>query len=132
MNHNLKLLSIYDSKLKQIGDEIALLACGVHQFSSATAIALDVSLRHLTHARKRLYDEVFINAVGSVVTYKPNENIPESGGTHTIIAINPREGLIEYSTGMVDEVHNLLEALLDGSADISDPVPQISLEKNDG
>ncbi len=135
MNHNLKLLSIYDSRLKQIGDEITLLACSVHQFSSATAIALDVSLRHLTHARKRLYDETFVIVVGAKIQFSPDTNLPRGdlNPTITSIIVSPfGSSMIGYSTGMVDTEESLREKLLSGLATISGPAPEISLGKNEG
>lgn len=119
MNHNLKLLSIYDSRLKQIGEELELLSDS-QILPMATKNGLFAVTSILKAAQHCVYDDVFQIVVGAEIKISPDTGWCDQDLNPTIVSIDD-SGLIEYTTGMYDTMEKLRERLLAGLATISWP-----------
>lgn len=79
--------------------------------------AVQAAMQHLASVKYRLYDEVFLIFPGATVVFNSEVTLPETDAKQVIKTVD-NAGLIEYESGLVDNVRTLRELLANNLAKI--------------
>ena len=126
----LKLLKIYDERMKTLTGELTLLATSRHTPDSAV-VWLGSAVAAVAEARRCLYDDAFPIAPGIVVRYGSNDTAEGFTREQTIVSVAPG-GEITYASGAMDLSTRLHDLLIAGNAEIVPPAPLASLGEKEG